>query len=184
MAVTPIQARCRRCREDFSLFEILDQRSGICPRCGVSLSPDWTANLLEDAALVDVAQRHFVGALRSLRNHPGNVLLRPHTVLRNLFEEVGWERDLADHPDVLHEELREIRSMLISWERIDPVAAAARPYRGWFARTIDWLTGRQAEPIVQNPVPLRSRDDNQLAPRRNDDRDARNQPVDEVSTAS
>jgi len=153
MAVTPIQARCRRCREDFSLFEILDHRSGLCPRCGFNLSPDWTANLLEDAALVDVAQRHFVGALRSLRNHPGNVLLRPHTVLRNLFEEVGWERDLADHPDVLHEELREIRWMLAAWEQLDPVAAAAQPHRGRFERVIDWLTGRQAEPIVSEAGP-------------------------------
>lgn len=95
MPVTPIEARCRRCGDDFHLFEVRDHRRGTCPRCGWILTPDWTAKLLEDAARADIAQRHLVGALRSLRNLPGNVAVRPHTVLRNLFEGVGWQRDLV-----------------------------------------------------------------------------------------
>jgi hypothetical protein len=66
-----------------------------CPRCGWSLSHHWTATLLEEAARADIAQRHLVDALRRLRNLPGNVFLRPHIVLRNLFEEVGWHKDLT-----------------------------------------------------------------------------------------
>ncbi|MGE3447815.1 MAG: hypothetical protein AB7H92_09580 [Microbacteriaceae bacterium] len=71
MPVTPIEARCRRCGDDFHLFEVRDQRRGTCPRCGWILTPDWTAKLLEDAARADIAQRHLVGALRSLHNLPG-----------------------------------------------------------------------------------------------------------------
>ena len=129
MAVTPIQARCRRCDEDFRLYEVLDHRRGTCPQCGWILTADRTVKLLEDAAVADIAQRHLVGSLRSLRNLPGDVLLRAHTVLRNLFDEVVWERDLADHPEVLREELRELRPLLSAWELLDPVVAAAQPRR-------------------------------------------------------
>ena len=127
MAVTAIKARCRRCRQDFHLFEMLDQRDGTCPRCGWSLSHHWTATLLEEAARADIAQRHLVDALRRLRNLPGNVLLRPHIVLRNLFEEVGWHKDLAEDTDTLQEELPELRQLLAAWELLDPDVAAALP---------------------------------------------------------
>lgn len=148
MAVAPIKARCRRCRSDFHLFELLDSRSGTCPRCGWTLTPDWTSQLLLGAARADIAQRHLVGALRSLRNLPGNVAVRPHVLVRNLFEEVGWQTDLAEDPDMLREELRELRRLLIAWELLDPVVAAAQPHRSWFLRVIDWLTGRPPEPVV------------------------------------
>lgn len=120
VAVTAIQARCRRCRQDFHLFEVLDQRDGTCPRCGWRLSHHWTATLLEQAARADIAQRHLVDALGRLRNLPGNVLLRPHIVLRNLFEEVGWDKDLAEDSDTLQEELSELRPLLAAWELLDP----------------------------------------------------------------
>lgn len=148
MAVTPIEARCRRCSADFPLFELLEDRSGTCPRCGWTLTPDWTSQLLEDAARADIAQRHLVGALRNLRNLPGNVAVRPHVVLRNLVEEVGWQKDLADDRDMLREELRELRRLLIAWEMLDPVVAAAQPHRGRFRRMADWLKGQSPEAVV------------------------------------
>ena len=141
MAVTAITARCRRCRQDFHLFEVLDHRDGTCPRCGWSLSHHWTATLLEEAARADIAQRHLVDALRRLRNLPGNVLLRPHIVLRNLFEEVGWHKDLADDTDTLQEELPELRQLLAAWELLDPDVAAALPRRGRMRRIVDWFRG-------------------------------------------
>src|SRR6188768_953375 len=107
MAVKPIQARCHRCQQIFHLFELLDDRSGRCPRCGWALTPDWAQELIRQAATADVAQRQLVGALRGLRNIPGNVTLLPHTVLGNLFTEVGWERDLAVEPDLLQYEISE-----------------------------------------------------------------------------
>lgn len=146
MPVTPIEARCRRCGDDFHLFEVRDQRLGTCPRCGWILTPDWTAKLLEDAARADIAQRHLVGALRSLRNLPGNVAVRPHTVLRNLFEEVGWQRDLVEDPGLLREELRELRRLLASWERLEPAATGAAPGPDWLRRAARAATGRSPRP--------------------------------------
>jgi hypothetical protein len=151
MAVDPIEARCDRCGDDFHLFELLDDRSGTCPRCRRTLTLDWTAKLLEDAERADIAQRQLIGALRSLRNLPGNLSVRPHVILRNLFEEVGWQKDLAGDPEMLREELRELRRLLIAWELLDPVVAAAQPHRGWFSRAVDVLTGRPPEPVVSVP---------------------------------
>ena len=148
MPVKPIEARCRRCNTDFHLFELLDYRTGTCPRCGRSLSPDWTAQLLADAARADAAQRHLIGALRNLRNLPGNVALRPNVVLRNLFEEVGWQKDLAEDPAMLREELRELRWLLTAWELLDPSFSAAQPRRNWFLRRLDRLTGQHLPPPV------------------------------------
>lgn len=151
MAVTAIKARCRRCRQDFYLFEVLDQRDGTCPRCASSLSHDWTATLLEEAARADIAQRHLIDALRRLRNLPGNVLLRPHIVLRNLFEEVGWHKDLAEDIDTLQEELSEARQLLAAWELLDPEVVAALPHRGRIRRILDWFAGHTAESALARP---------------------------------
>jgi hypothetical protein len=153
MAVTPIEARCRRCGEDFHLFEVTEQRRGTCPRCGWMLTPDWTAKLLEDAARADIAQRHLVGALRSLRNLPGNVAVRPHTVLRNLFEEVGWQRDFAEDPALLREELAELRHLVRTWERLEPPAADHAPRPSWLRRAAAVLLGTQ--PHRQAPAAAR-----------------------------
>ena len=148
MALTPIGARCRRCGNDFYLFELLEERSGTCPRCGWVLTADWTAHLLDQAARADIAQRHLVSSLRNLRNLPGNVTLRPHIVLRNLFEEVGWQEDLVEEPEMLREELRELRRLLIAWELVDPVVAAAQPDRGILRRIADWFMARSPEPVL------------------------------------
>ena len=148
MPITPIEARCRRCGEDFSLFEVRVQRTGVCPRCGWMLTPDWTAKLLEDAAVADIAQRHLVNALRSLRNLPGNAMVRPHTVFRNLFEEVGWQKDLAEAPEMMRDELRELRRLVAAWELLDPLVAAAQPSRTWIQRLRTAITGTAPEPVV------------------------------------
>jgi len=142
MAVTQIDAQCRRCGDDFHLFELRDHRTGTCPRCGWSLTLDWTTLLLDEAGRADSAQRQLVGALRNLRNIPGNLVLRPQTVLRNLFEEVGWEHDLAEDPELLREELDALAGLLAAWELYDPVVAAAQPRRSWLRRAWHWIRGR------------------------------------------
>jgi hypothetical protein len=93
------------------------------------LTPDWTAKLRDDAAMADIAQRHLVNALRRLQDLPGNMVLLPHTVFRNLFEEVGWQRALVEEPSVLREELRELRLLVTTWEALDREAdeASGRP---------------------------------------------------------
>jgi predicted Zn-ribbon and HTH transcriptional regulator len=154
--VTPIEARCRRCGGDFSLFELRVQRTGVCPRCGWILTPDWTAILLEDAAVADIAQRHLVNALRRLRNLPGNVVVLPHTIFRNLFEEVGWQTDLADETAVLREEVRQLRRLVAAWELLDPEVVAAQPHRSWIRRLVS--TGTPSEPVWSNVKAREPRD--------------------------
>jgi hypothetical protein len=152
MAVRPIQARCRRCQQVFHLFELLDDRSGRCPRCSSALTPDWAQELIRQAATADIAQRQLVVALRGLRNIPGNVTLLPHTVLGNLFTEVGWERDLAVEPDLLQYEISELRSLLGAWQRLEPAALESTPSRGWLRRAFDLLTRRRHSPITPAPT--------------------------------
>jgi hypothetical protein len=60
----------------------------------------------------------LVRALRRLNGLPGNLELTPHSVLRNLFEEVGWEEEFSNDPARAQEELRFIRLELESWERL------------------------------------------------------------------
>jgi hypothetical protein len=110
------------------------------------LTPDWTTNLLEDAARADIAQRHLIGALRGLRSLPGNVAVRPHTVLRNLFEEVGWQRDLAEDPELLREELAELRRLVHAWERFEPPAIDPAPQPSWTRRAAAALFGTPPRP--------------------------------------
>jgi hypothetical protein len=184
LAVTPIQARCRRCGEDFHLIEVLDDRSGTCPRCGWSLTLDWTAKLLDDAARADIAQGHLVGALRSLSSLPGNVVLRPHTVLRNLFEEVGWEHDLAQNPEMLRDEIRELRRLLAAWELLDPLVVAAQPHRNWVRRVVDWLTGRPVAPVVPVAVERAGPDSGGIGSEGADDRGSEDREVEYVVVGS
>ena len=82
MTVTPVKARCTRCRGDFALAELLDRRDGCCPRCGGRLTDDWTAVLLDEARRVGLAQEHLATSLRRLRELPGTLALLPHPVVR------------------------------------------------------------------------------------------------------
>lgn len=154
MAVTPIQAHCRRCREPFHLFELVDDRTGRCPRCGWTLSPDWTSELVRQAHDADIIQRRLVAALRGIRNIPGNVMLRPHTVLRNLFEEVGWERDLAEDPAALRAELGALHRLLDQWDQL-AAEPTSPPRRGLLRRLRDARRDRRANAEHEPSDPTR-----------------------------
>ena len=147
MPVTPIEARCRRCGGDFQLSEVRNERRGTCPRCGWILSPDWTARVLEEVARADFAQRHLVGALCSLQSLPGNLAVKPHTVLRNLMEEVGWQDAIA-RDGMLHDEIHELRRLVATWERREPAAQERRP--SWLKRAAAFVTGRRPPPAPTN----------------------------------
>jgi hypothetical protein len=137
MTVTPIQARCSRCLGDFQLFEVVEARTGLCPRCGWRLTEDWTAALLDDAARADIAQRHLVGALRGLRNLPGSLVLLPHSVLRNVVAEVGWTRDTTEHFELLADERRRLDELHRTWPTDPEPGGAPQPSRR--ARLVRWL---------------------------------------------
>jgi hypothetical protein len=142
MAVTPIQARCERCAQDFHLFELLDRRTGTCPRCGRTLTHDWTSTLLEEAARADLAQRHLVAAVRSLHQLPGMFSIRPYSVLRNVIDEAGWDHERMSDATWLREELPELHGLLARWEGTEP-AERRVPARPWYRRLWDALAGRR-----------------------------------------
>jgi hypothetical protein len=97
--------------------------------------------LLEDIARVEIAHRHLVHASRRLRQLPGNIAVRPHTLLRNLFKEIGWQKDLAENQGMLREELRHIRRHATAWQQLDRTITAAQPRRNWLQRVIAAMTG-------------------------------------------
>jgi hypothetical protein len=117
---SPIEALCRHCASKFDLLELTETGTGRCPFCNTLLSPDWTNVLLEQAALALRAQTSLVKALRRLNGLPGNMRLLPHSVLRNLFEEIGWEQKLAAEPSALEDEIRLIHMELEYWQHLDP----------------------------------------------------------------
>ena len=118
MEAHPIQARCRHCTNDFPISDLLLAVDGGCPVCGWTLSPEWTMMLREESRNADTAMMLLVRALRRLYGLPGNLQLLPHSVFRNLFEEVGWEQELPVDPDYAGEELRLLRLEFESWERL------------------------------------------------------------------
>jgi hypothetical protein len=65
-----------------------------------------------------------------------------------MFEEVGWQKDLAEDPDLLRDELSEVRQLLIEWEWLDPLVAAIQPRPSWLRRVGHWLKGSRPEPVA------------------------------------
>ena len=131
MPVAPIQARCKRCRRDFYLFELVDRRNTTCPRCGWALT-DSPHVLLEEARRVDAAQRALVNALQRVHAAHGVLSILPHTVLRNIFEEVDWQRPFQESETLVNEELAHLDKHREGWlEHRSDVAEDANDRRGW-----------------------------------------------------
>lgn len=122
---SPIEARCDRCGEVFALFELREDRTGNCPRCGRQLAPEWTAKLLHDAVRADVALGQLVASLKSLRAMPTAMRVLPSSVLRPLFEETRWREQLAEVPALAELELRELRRLVSDYERALPSPASS-----------------------------------------------------------
>ena len=104
MAVTPLQARCRSCLGDFFLFEIVDRRSTTCPRCGRILT-DSDHVFIEAAQRADMAQRQLIKELGRIQSAHGVLSTLPNTLLRNVFEELNWERPFRADAALANEEL-------------------------------------------------------------------------------
>ena len=118
MATTPIQGRCRRCGREFHLFELVEARDGRCPRCEYLLTPEYTFLLLDEAGRADRLERELVASLRRLVGLPGNLEVIPHSVLRNIFEEVGWEEEVAGDRELVRHEVEELRRWLDRWAEL------------------------------------------------------------------
>ena len=115
-----IEGRCRHCGSVFSLRDLLLERTGRCPACEVLLSPDWTGVLLEEATTAEQSQDRLIGALRRLVGLPGQMEVLPGSLIRNLFDEIGWDEELKSDPEIVERELRLMRQELQAWERLQP----------------------------------------------------------------
>jgi hypothetical protein len=111
-----IRVLCRRCGGEFLLRELAERRDGSCPLCAWLLSPDWTWLLLAEATDADRAHQALAKALRRLVGLSGNLLVPPHSVLQNLFDEVGWEVALVTQPEVIRDALRELHEEICRWD--------------------------------------------------------------------
>jgi hypothetical protein len=100
------------------LFELLERKDGECPRCRHPLSPEWTFLMLEETERAETAQRELLTALRRLVGLPGNLRVKPRSILRNVLEEVGWEEDLAPEPELVEEQVRDLEEKTHEWERL------------------------------------------------------------------
>lgn len=141
-----LDAVCTRCREVFALFELRDDGTGRCPRCGRSLAPDWTATLITEAIRVDRAQRELVDGLRRLQSVPAHMVVRPRNVLSNIIRNAGWRRTLAEHDDVLREELDVAYGLIEEWWTLTKTAQTAmrrrrRRWRDGIRRSLPALVG-------------------------------------------
>jgi hypothetical protein len=140
VAITPIEGRCRACQNELLLAEVAELGTGECPRCLRPLSPDWTPLLLEESRQADRLQERLVGSLHRLVNLPGNLELFPNSVLRNLFEEVGWDKVLAAEPDVLRGQVELVRDEVEAWAELTPEDGRRRADS--IGRALQSLAGR------------------------------------------
>ncbi len=90
----------------------------------------------------------LVRALRRLNGLPGNLELLPHSVLRNFFEEVGWEEEFTNDPAQAQEELRFIRLELESWERL----AELDNQNGLSERVKEFLSRKRRSEVSATPT--------------------------------
>jgi hypothetical protein len=71
-------------------------------------------------------------SLRRLRNLPGNLAVKPHSVIRNLFEEIGWHQDLAAD-GMVRDEVTQLRRLVARWSDLEPTPTRP-PSRSWRQR--------------------------------------------------
>lgn len=143
MAVKPLRGRCRRCGGGFILKHMAAEPSGLCPKCGHSLAPEWTDHMREHVALAEQAQLRLVKSLERLRSLPGNLEIIPSSVLDNVIGEVGWERSLVGTPDLVASEAASLRSWADKWASLNQ-GARSRPRR----RVAGGLDGRRAKKLA------------------------------------
>jgi hypothetical protein len=113
-----IRARCRFCRLDFYLSELARSPEGRCPRCGRRLAPAYTNMVVREAGRVCRAHSELLEAVRLLVSLPGNLELIPHTLIRDLLEEVDWQEEIAQDRELIRREIDELEKMARSFARV------------------------------------------------------------------
>ena len=102
-----IRAHCRACHFSIYLTEIVRSPflDAHCPNCG----------------------RDLVESIRILISLPGNLALVPHTIVRELFEEIDWRHDeIVTDRELIQREIEALERYLEVWEELVGTEDAAR----------------------------------------------------------
>ena len=114
-----IRGRCRLCRFEFDLAQLVRSPflEGHCPYCGQPLAAD-TRRMLKAAARTMIAHDEFLQSVRDLADLPGNLVLVPHTLVREVLEEIDWEEKLVEDRELVRREIEELERYAKAWAKL------------------------------------------------------------------
>jgi hypothetical protein len=93
--VSGIRAHCRACHFSIYLTELIRAPflGTHCPNCGRDLVEQDHQRARKEAARAVLAHDELVESIGYLISLPGNLELVPHTIVRDIFEEIAWHQD-------------------------------------------------------------------------------------------
>lgn len=159
-----IRAHCRACH--FSIYlEVLVRAPFLeahCPNCGRDFVEREPQRMRREAARAVRAHDDLVESVRYLVGLPGNLELIPHTLVRELFDEIDWRHDeiVADR-ELIQREIEALERYLDMWcelvssddsdgreelrDRLRRLAARLRRFAGVADRAEDDAVSREAD---------------------------------------
>lgn len=87
--MSALAARCGRCDSEFELFVLVEEGTGVCPRCLRPLLAGDPGALLEWAAVAAAAQCRLSAAIHILQRFRGALIVDWGSVLRALAEDAA-----------------------------------------------------------------------------------------------
>lgn len=143
-----IRGYCRNCHFFFNLAEIVRASflEGHCPNCGQPLATDRRL-FLKTAARTVVAHEELVECVRALVAVPGNFELIPHTLVRDLLEDIDWEDRIAQDRELVQLEIEALHRYLREWTELQGESGGTRrseirAHLGRLADALRRLAGR------------------------------------------
>jgi hypothetical protein len=124
-----IRAHCRACHFSIYLTEIVRSPflDAHCPNCGRDLVERDPKLMRREAARAVRAHDDLVESIRTLISLPGNLALVPHTIVRQLFEEIDWHHDeIVTDRELIQREIEALERYLEVWEELVGTDDAAR----------------------------------------------------------
>jgi predicted RNA-binding Zn-ribbon protein involved in translation (DUF1610 family) len=119
--VPGIRAHCRACHYSIYLTELVRSPflDAHCPNCGRDLVEREPQCMRREAARAVRAHQDLVESVRYLVRLPGNLQLVPHTLVRDLFDEIDWRRDvlIADR-ELIRREIEALERYLETWSEL------------------------------------------------------------------
>ena len=116
-----IRAHCRACHYSIYLTEFV--RSPFlethCPSCGRDLAENDPQRVRREAARAVRAHDDLVESVRFLVNVRGNLELVPHTLVRELFEEIDWRHDeIVEDRELIEREIEALERYLETFSEL------------------------------------------------------------------